>query len=99
MKLRMIPLLLAAFFGIAPAAAETRTFVVDAADGYGVNECLATGQRCGSAAADAWCRSQDYVNAIRYGRRGLEDVTASVGARNRTCSGRHCDRVTITCTR
>ena len=37
-------------------------------DGYGVAECLISGDACGQAVADAWCEAQGYVRAVRSGR-------------------------------
>ena len=42
-------------------------FIIGAnADGYGVDRCLAAGAKCGAAAADAYCRGQQYKAAATY---------------------------------
>ncbi len=46
--------------------AETRTFIVDNDDGYGVDRCLATGASCGAAVASAYCRSQAFADARSF---------------------------------
>jgi hypothetical protein len=48
-------------------ATEVRSFVLTPAEGYGVQECLATEGECGPAMADAWCQSQGRARAISYG--------------------------------
>ena len=50
------------------AAREAHTFVIAAAGGYGVEDCLAEGGECGQVVADAWCASQGRGSAVRFGR-------------------------------
>jgi hypothetical protein len=55
------------------------TFLIPAADGYGVGDCLATGvSDCGKVVATAWCEAQGYGQAISFGPAAREDVTGTV---------------------
>lgn len=89
------------------ASAETRIFLIENSDGYGVDACLANGEPCGEALASAWCRQHNYAGAIDFGQ-----VTGSTGGQNplravssasapaKTCTGSLCpSMVAITCTR
>ncbi len=61
------------------AAAETRTFVVEnSPDGYGIEQCLSTGARCGAVVADTYCQSQSFARAASFGAVDRTEVTASV---------------------
>jgi hypothetical protein len=80
------------------AGAETRIFVLDSDDGYGVNRCLVTGATCGATVASAYCRSQDFAEARSFrklAQAGLDDGPTVVD----TCRGRCGERVAIECTR
>jgi hypothetical protein len=97
-------LLAAAFVAAASAAfADRRVFIVaNQPDGYGIDQCLANGERCGAPAARAWCRSHEFKTASAFRRLDPDEVTgaipASTGAK---CSGRACaaEYVAITCER
>ena len=52
------------------------SFIVSAADGYGVNECIKTGEDCAKIVADAWCEAHGHASAKAYGR--AEDVTGAI---------------------
>jgi len=90
-------------FSAAPSVAgDSRVFVIASqADGYGIDECLASGQRCGAHAARAYCKSRDFTDASAY--RGLDpdEVTATVPEfANSSCRGSSCGRaIAITCAR
>ncbi len=58
-------------------AQEGRTFVVASADGYGVGECLTSGDSCGQIVADAWCEAHGYSKATAFGM--ADDMTAAIG--------------------
>jgi hypothetical protein len=101
-KLTFAALALAGLFIALPARAETHIFLVDGGDGYGIDRCLATGERCGEAAASALCRARDYAKAVDYGRIDPAEITGGVpaGARIPSCEGRSCPTVVaITCSR
>lgn len=61
------------------AAAETRTFVIaNSADGYGVDQCLATGATCGKLIANSYCQAQDYALAASFRKIERSEVTGTV---------------------
>ena len=96
-------LLACGFLLLAPAAlADSRVFIVaNEADGYGIDQCLAKGEKCGAHAARSYCQSRDYAQASSYRRIDPDEVTGSVpkfSAKN--CHHAGCnDFVAITCQR
>src|SRR5215813_13858979 len=100
--MRSLPALLASAFLFATAAsAETRVFIVtNHADGYGIDQCLAKGERCGAHAARSYCQSRDFAQASSYRRVDPDEITGSVPKHGANCSHGHCDEyVAITCQR
>jgi hypothetical protein len=92
-------LLLAA---VPAASADSRIFIVaNQADGYGVDECLARGDRCGAHAARSYCQSREFAQATAYRRVDPDEVTGAVPSNGgNRCSGAGCgDYVAITCQR
>ena len=85
----------------APAAAENRVFIIaNNADGYGIDRCLATGSRCGSAAAHAYCKSRAFAQAVAFHQIDRDDITGAVPTDGDICSGSRCGRfVAIECAR
>lgn len=85
----------------AAQAAERRMFIIaNDADGYGIDRCLASGQKCGAAAADAYCKTHDFTAAANYHKVDREEITGSVGNTSAICAGGKCeDFVAIVCTR
>ena len=65
--------------GVAKAgnAAEGNTFIIAAAEGYGVADCLAEGGECGRVVVDAWCEAHGHGAAISFGPAG-DDVTGAI---------------------
>jgi hypothetical protein len=59
--------------GVADTGAS---FIVSAADGYGVNECIQTGADCGRIVADAWCEAHGHAAAKAFGR--ADDITGAI---------------------
>ena len=47
-----------------------RTFMIAAAAGYGVEDCLGEGSECGKVVADAWCQAHGGGAALKFGRSG-----------------------------
>jgi hypothetical protein len=96
--------LLAGSFVLAASAAlaDTRVFIVaNQADGYGVDQCLARGDKCGAYAARAYCQQRDFAQAVSYRRVDPDEITGSV-PKNVTdrCSHSACNEyVAITCER
>jgi hypothetical protein len=102
--MRLSPALAAcAFLIAAPAAfADSRVFIVaNQADGYGVDECLARGEKCGAHAARSYCQSREFAQATAYRRVDPDELTAAVpGNGSDACSGPGCgEYVAITCQR
>ena len=62
----------------APTHGPSRA-VVSANDGYGVSECLTSGDACGALVAQGWCQSNGYRRLVAYRKANPEDVTGSVG--------------------
>lgn len=87
--------------GLAAAQAEKRIFILSSnADAYGIDQCLATGERCGRAMATALCRQRDFKHAVSYRKVDRDDITGAVPVRNSSCRGAACDDfVAIECTR
>ena len=101
-KFRLAALAFAALAFAGPALAETRIFIVDSSDGYGIDHCLSAGEHCGEAAASALCRARDYAKAVDFGRIDPTEITGAVpaGVRIKRCEGRGCpETVAITCAR
>jgi hypothetical protein len=84
------------------AVADTRVFIVASqADGYGVDQCLAKGERCGAHAARAYCQSREFAQAVAYRRVDPDEITGAI-PKNVTeqCSHSGCQEyVAITCER
>ena len=53
--------------------------VISAGDGYGISECLTSGEACGSLVALSWCQSNGYHRLVAYRKANAEDITGSVG--------------------
>ena len=101
--MRSLPPLLACAFLISATAAfaETRVFIIaNHADGYGVDQCLAKGEKCGAHAAHAYCQSRDFAQASSYRRVDPDEITGSVPKDAAKCRRGGCDEyVAITCQR
>jgi len=84
----------------AAQADERRMFIIaNDADGYGIDRCLANGDRCGAAAANAYCKTREFVSAATYHKVDREEITGSVPTGG-TCTGAGCEHyVAIVCTR
>jgi opacity protein-like surface antigen len=101
--MRFLPALLAcALLSAASAAsADSRVFIVaNQADGYGVDQCLARGEKCGASAARSYCQSRDFAEASSYRRVDPDEITGSVPKVGANCNQAGCnDYVAITCQR
>ena len=92
----------ALLMGASVAYADSRVFIVaNQADGYGVDECLARGEKCGAHAARSYCQSREFAQATAYRRVEPDEVTNGVsGDGGGVCSGPGCgEYVAITCER
>ena len=83
------------------ASAETRIFIIgNEADGYGIDQCLAKGDKCGAHAALSFCRSRDFAMASSYRRVDPGDITGSVPRSAGNCRRGRCnDYIAIICRR
>jgi hypothetical protein len=88
--------------GLASSAhAERRMFIIANDISYGVDNCLASGERCGAAAANAYCRSRQFAAAASYRKVDRDDITGAIPTGSSGgCRGSRCDDfLAITCTR
>jgi hypothetical protein len=101
--MRSIPALLAVVFLFAAsvASADSRVFIIaNEGDGYGVDQCLARGEKCGAHAARSYCQSRDFAQASSYRRVDPDEVTGSVPKAAGSCNHAGCrEYVAITCQR
>lgn len=83
------------------AQAKQRLFIVaNDADGYGIDRCLASGEKYGAAAANAYCRTQAFAAATKYHKVGPDDLTgAATEDTSATCQPGTCEIVAIVCLR
>ena len=86
---------------VGQASAENRTFIVPSnADGYGVDRCLANGERCGMTVATAYCQSQSFEQARSFRKLDRDEITGAVPTSGNACHGAGCDSfVAIICSR
>ncbi len=84
-----------------PAQAEKRTFIIaNNPDGYGVERCLATGQKCGAPMANAFCQSRKFKRAASFRRATRGEIISGVPNDAYACVGRRCEQfVAIECVR
>ena len=102
MRTILINIALVLCIGIAaPARAEQHMFVVaNDPDGYGIDRCLASGEKCGAAAANAYCKTQAFTAATTFHQVNRIDVTGSVSdGAPASCPASACEMVAIVCTR
>ena len=100
-RMRSLPALLACMF-VSAASADSRVFIIaNQADGYGVDQCLARGDKCGAHAAHSYCQSRDFAQASSYRRVEPDEITGSVPkAAANNCGHSGCNEyVAITCQR
>ena len=83
------------------AQAERRMFIIaNDADGYGVDRCLASGEKCGAAAANPYCKTQAFAQATTYHKADRGDITGAISdADGGSCRDDTCNVVAIVCTR
>ena len=102
--MRFLPGLVACALLLAASAAlaDSRVFIIaNQADGYGVDQCLARGDKCGAHAARAYCQSRDFAQATSYRRVDPDEITGSVPKNaDAKCGPGGCSEyVAITCQR
>jgi len=82
---------------VTSANAERRMFfVTNDSDGYGIDRCLASGAKCGTAVANAYCKRQSFAEAATFRKADQSDIPAD-GADS--CRRSSCEVVAIVCTR
>ena len=84
------------------ASADTKVFIIaNQADGYGVDQCLASGDKCGAHAARVYCQSRDFAQATSFRRVDPDEITGSIPKGGATDVGHSgCNEyVAITCQR
>jgi hypothetical protein len=88
--------------GAAEAQAEKRMFIIaNDGDGYGVDNCLASGGPCGAAVANSYCHSREFAQATSFRKVDRDDITGAIPASpSGNCHGNSCDNfVAIECSR
>ena len=92
---------LALLFAAMSAKAERRMFIISNADGYGVDRCLAAGEKCGAAVATAYCKSRQFAEAASFRKVDRDEITGSIPASGAgACQGGGCEEfVAIVCSR
>lgn len=86
--------------GVVAAGAETKIFIVEnQRDGYGVDQCLASGANCGKPVASAYCHSRKYDQAVSFRKVDPDEITGGGGI-EATCHNGACPQyIAIECTR
>ncbi len=73
-------LILSMAFVLPSRAAESYT--IPANEGYGIGECMQSGNDCGRVMADSWCEAHGHAHVLAYGTD--EDVTGTIKASETT---------------
>src|ERR1039457_6132517 len=74
------------------ASADSRVFIIaNQGDGYGVDQCLAKGEKCGAYAARSYCQSRDFAEASSYRRVDPDEITGSVPKAGGNCGRSGCN--------
>jgi hypothetical protein len=100
-KLFVVPAIIVVLAWPLPAGAETRVFIVEnQPDGYGIDQCLATGANCGKPMASAFCQSRQYAQATSFRRAEPDEISSGRASGDATCRTLRCiDFVAIECER
>jgi hypothetical protein len=88
--------------GAVSAQAEKRVFIIaNDGDGYGVDNCLASGGSCGTAVANSYCHAREFAQATSFRKVDRDDITGAIPASTSgVCHGDACDNfVAIECSR
>jgi len=82
-------------------AANRHMFIIgNDGSGYRIDQCLAGGEKCGAAAANAYCRTQKYAHAAFYRKVARSEITGAIPGADTGCGGGSCKHyVAIICTR
>jgi hypothetical protein len=83
-----------------PARAETKIFFVEnQPDGYGIDQCLASGAKCGKPMARAYCQSREYGEAVSFRKAEPEEMPKAAGEAATCTAGGCVEFVAIECQR
>jgi hypothetical protein len=85
--------------GAASAVADSRVFIIENHGDYGVDQCLASGARCGKVVASAYCQARNYSQAASFRKVDPDEVTGSTGSAPGCRSAICGEWVAIECTR
>src|SRR6187551_1744676 len=100
MRTVLISLVTLLCFACIARAEQHRFLVANDADSYGVDRCLASGEKCGAAAANAYCRTQAFTVAATYHKVDQDELTKSITKdASVTCQPGACEIVAIICLR
>ena len=92
----------AVLLSAAAAQAEKRLFIIaNDSDGYGIDRCLASGESCGNAAANSYCKTREFAQALSFRKVDRDDITGAIPTSGPgSCKGGTCDDfVAIECSR
>jgi hypothetical protein len=99
-KLFVVPTIIVVLAWALPAGAETRVFIVEnQPDGYGIDQCLATGANCGKPMASAFCQSRQYAQATSFRKAEPDEISSGRASGAAVCRTRCIDFVAIECER
>jgi len=93
---------LAVIMSGAAAHAEKRLFILaNQPDGYGIDNCLASGAACGKTVANSYCRSHAFAQADSFRKVSRDDITGAIPTDvSASCKSGSCDHfVAIQCSR
>ena len=102
MRCLLAAVICTALLGVTAAQAEKRIFIIaNNADGYGVDRCLASGEKCGTAVANSYCKSREYAQALSFRKVDRDELTGAIPSSGPgSCHGATCDAfVAIECSR
>jgi hypothetical protein len=100
MRFLIVPATALSLFAAAKmAGAETKIFIIENhRDGYGVDQCLASGANCGKPVASAYCQSRQFAAAVSFRKVDRDEITGDSGAQS--CRGATCSEyIAIECSR
>jgi hypothetical protein len=88
-------------FSFQAVAAETKIFIIENhRDGYGVDQCLASGANCGKQVASAYCQARKFEAAVSFRKIEPDEITGGNGSVETSCRGSMCSEyVAIECSR
>ena len=89
---------LTAVLSITSASFATRVIIANDGDGYGIDRCLSSGDKCGAAAANAYCKNHQFASAMSYRKVDRDEITGAIPTGGSSgCRNSNCDLVAIVC--